>query len=117
MAHHFERVGDVEHVGFAARPTAVGVQVDGAALVDEAPTHDVRLLAVATRGKALACRGVEPVWPIWFRWVMHRSTASAACAAPSRRPGGMKRFIAACRRPQGSSIYIAALQGIRGYPR
>ena len=53
VAHDFEGVGDVEDVGLAARPAAVGVEVDGAALVDEAPADDVRLLAVAAGGQAL----------------------------------------------------------------
>ena len=53
MAHDFEGVGDVEDVGLAARPAAAGVEVDGPALIDEAPADDVRLLAVATGGKAL----------------------------------------------------------------
>jgi hypothetical protein len=30
--HPWEGVGDVNHVGFAARPAAVGVEADGAAV-------------------------------------------------------------------------------------
>ena len=36
-----------------ARPAAAGVQVDGAALIDETPADNVRLLAVTTGGESL----------------------------------------------------------------
>ena len=42
-----EGVGDVDYVGFAAGPAAVGVERDGAALGDEAPAYYVRFFAVA----------------------------------------------------------------------
>ena len=53
LGHYLEGVGDVDHVGFAAGPAAVGVEGDGAALSDEAPADDVGLFAVAAGGKAL----------------------------------------------------------------
>lgn len=61
LRHHGKRVGDVNHVGLAARPAAVGVQADGPALFDEAPADRVRLFAVAAGGKPFGWRGVEPV--------------------------------------------------------
>src|ERR1035437_9444233 len=39
---HFKRVGHVKHVRFSSRPSAVRVEIHGAAFVDEAPAHDVR---------------------------------------------------------------------------
>ncbi len=47
-----ESVGDVEDVGFAAGPAAVGVEADGAAFVDEAPSDGVGFFAVAASGEA-----------------------------------------------------------------
>jgi len=44
--------GDVEHVGLAAGPAAIGIEIDRAPLVDEAPADHMRLFAMATRGKA-----------------------------------------------------------------
>src|SRR5271166_5393625 len=57
LGHDLEGVGYVEHVGFAAGPAAIGVEIDGAALVDEAPADHVRFLAMATGRKAfrVAC--------------------------------------------------------------
>src|SRR6202165_6340942 len=52
--HHLERVGDVHHIRFAARPATVWIQTDGAAFAHEAPTNNVRLFAVAT--------GRKPLW-------------------------------------------------------
>src|ERR1019366_4491955 len=51
--HHLERVRDIEHVGFAARPAAIGIKVDGPALGDEAPANGVGLLAVAAGRETL----------------------------------------------------------------
>ena len=76
FGHHREGVGDIDHVGLAAGPAAVGVQRDGAPVADEPPAHHVRLLAVAAGGEALGWRGVEPVCPIWFMWVRKGSTGS-----------------------------------------
>lgn len=53
LLHDFEGVGDIDDVGFAARPSAVGVEIDGAALVDEAPSNDMRLFTVTTSGEPL----------------------------------------------------------------
>ena len=50
-AHHFESVRHVQDVRLAARPAAVGIQIDGAPLIDETPAHHVRLLAVAAGGE------------------------------------------------------------------
>jgi hypothetical protein len=55
--YDFEGVGDVKHVGFAASPTAVGIKIDGAALVDKAPADDVRLFAMTASGQAFAMAG------------------------------------------------------------
>ena len=52
LRHDLESVGDVEHVGLAARPATVRVEINGAALADEAPAHRVRLFAVATGRKS-----------------------------------------------------------------
>jgi len=51
--HDRECIGDVDDVGFASGPTAVGIERDGAALADKAPADDVRLFAVAAGGEAL----------------------------------------------------------------
>ena len=42
--HHREGVGNVQDVGLPPRPAAIGVEVDGAAPVDEAPADDVVIL-------------------------------------------------------------------------
>ena len=46
LGHHLEGIGDVKHVGLAARPAAIRVQIDGAALADETPADRVRFFAV-----------------------------------------------------------------------
>ena len=51
--HHFECIGDVDHVGLAAGPAAVRVERDGPAVTYEAPSDNVRLFAVTASGKAL----------------------------------------------------------------
>ena len=48
FGHDLEGVGDVDDVGFAACPSTVGIEGDGAALADEAPADDVRFFAMAT---------------------------------------------------------------------
>ena len=57
VRHHFKGVGDVEDVGFAAGPAAIGVEADGAAFVDEAPADGVRFLAMTARAQALGVAG------------------------------------------------------------
>src|SRR5208282_1979813 len=52
LGHDLEGIGNVEHVGLAAGPAAIGVEIDGAALVDKAPADHVGFLAMATRGEA-----------------------------------------------------------------
>lgn len=52
FGHDREGVGDVEDIGFAARPAAVGVRVDCAAFGDEAPADGVGFFAMATGGKS-----------------------------------------------------------------
>jgi len=54
---HFKRVSYVKHICLSSRPTTVRVQIHRAALVDEAPAHDVGFLAVATRGQTLGMTG------------------------------------------------------------
>ena len=44
--HDLEGIGDVEHVRFAASPATIRIEIDGAALIDEAPAHDMRFFAV-----------------------------------------------------------------------
>jgi len=44
--HDGESVGHIEHVGFAPRPAAIGVQVDRATFIDKAPADGVRFLTV-----------------------------------------------------------------------
>jgi len=63
FADNREGIGNVEDVGLALGPAAIGVQIDGAAFADEAPAHHVRFLAVAAGGQAFGWRGVEPVCP------------------------------------------------------
>ena len=57
LRHDLEGVGDVEHVGFAARPSATGVEVNGAPLADEAPANRMRFLAVAAGSKSFRVSG------------------------------------------------------------
>src|SRR5208283_2088862 len=51
LGHDLEGVGYVQHVGFAAGPATIGIEIDGAPLVDEAPADHVGFLAMTTRGK------------------------------------------------------------------
>src|ERR1039457_1682920 len=51
LRHYLESVGDVEHVGFAARPSAVGIEIDGAALANETPADSVGLLTMTAGGQ------------------------------------------------------------------
>ena len=44
---HLEGVGDVDDVGLAASPAAIGVERYGTALGNETPADDVRLFAMA----------------------------------------------------------------------
>ena len=60
FAHDLEGIADVEDVGLAAGPTAVGVEVDGAAVVDEAPADDVGLFTVAAGGETFTVAGGGP---------------------------------------------------------
>src|ERR1019366_6730957 len=53
LRHHLEGVGHVQDVSFVAGPSAIRIEVDGAPLANKSPTHGVRLLAVAARGKPL----------------------------------------------------------------
>src|SRR5579884_4313517 len=50
---YLKRIGNVEDVGFATRPAAVRVEVDGAAFVDKTPSHNMRLFSVAARRESL----------------------------------------------------------------
>src|SRR5664280_390335 len=51
FGHDFEGVGNVEDVGFAASPSTVWVEIDGATIGDEAPADDVGFLAMTAGGK------------------------------------------------------------------
>ena len=53
LRHHLKGIGDIEHVGFAARSSAVGIEIDGAPFANEAPADSVRRLAMAAGGRAL----------------------------------------------------------------
>ena len=53
LRHHLEGVGHVQDISLAAGPAAIGIEIDGAPLANESPTHGVRLLAVAARGQPL----------------------------------------------------------------
>ena len=53
----FESVCYVEDVSLAPRPSAIGVEIDGAALVDESPAYDMRLLTVTAGGETLGVAG------------------------------------------------------------
>src|SRR5208337_2473465 len=57
LGHDLEGIGNVEHVGFAAGPTAIGVEIDRAAFVDKTPPDHMGFLAMTTRGK-----------PFWVTW-------------------------------------------------
>src|SRR3954453_14834739 len=50
--HHLECIGNVDHVSFAARPSAVGVERDGAPLPNEPPPDNVRLFAMTAGREA-----------------------------------------------------------------
>ena len=90
-------VGDVDDVGFAARPAAVGVERDGAAVGDEAPADYVGFFAVAAGGKAfgVARRGAGLADLIQMRQEGKDGFAFAALiderfAAAERRAGGVQ---------------------------
>ena len=53
LLHHGKSIRNVDHVRFAAGPAAVGVEVDGAAFVDESPADNVWFLAVTAGGEPL----------------------------------------------------------------
>src|ERR1017187_451419 len=53
LAHHFERVRHVKHVGFSARPTAIRIEVHRAALADESPAHGMWFFPVTAGREAL----------------------------------------------------------------
>ena len=57
LGHYLEGVGYVDYIGFAAGPAAIGIEIDGAAFVDEAPADYVRLFAVAAGGEAFGVAG------------------------------------------------------------
>ena len=51
-------IGYVKHIGFPARPSAIGVKIHGPAILDETPSHHVRFLAMAAGGQpARVARG------------------------------------------------------------
>jgi hypothetical protein len=109
LGHHLEGVGDIDHVGLAAGPAAVGVERDGAALADEAPAHHVRLFAVAAGGEALGvarrCAGLADL-------VQVREEGKHGVAL--RRPG--RPAICCCRamrrRAQEAEDQFAGLGGV-----
>src|SRR5215467_13416013 len=54
LRNHLKRICYVQHVGFAPSPSAVRIQIDGATLIDEAPSYNVRFFPMTTCG--------EPLW-------------------------------------------------------
>src|SRR6478672_7667476 len=48
LCHDLECVCNVKDICFAARPAAVGIEVDGATLIDEAPADNVRFFSMTT---------------------------------------------------------------------
>ena len=59
LRHHLEGVRHIQHVGFAARPSTVRIEINGAPFANEAPADGVRLFAVTAGGQAfgMARRG------------------------------------------------------------
>ena len=53
LRHHLERIGDVDHIGLAPRPSAIRVERNRPPLADEAPAHYMRPLSVTTSRQAL----------------------------------------------------------------
>ena len=53
LGHHRKGIVHVQNIGFAARPSAVGIHVHGTALFDEAPAHYMRLLTVTAGSQSL----------------------------------------------------------------
>lgn len=59
LVNDFEGVGDIEHIGLAASPSAVGIEIDGTPLGDETPANCVWLFAVTTCERPLGWRALN----------------------------------------------------------
>lgn len=62
LGDNLERIGHIQHVGFPACPSTVGIQIDGSAFVDETPADHMWLFTMAagrkTFGMAWGCAGL-----------------------------------------------------------
>src|SRR5664279_303358 len=99
LCHHLEGVGDIEHIRFAACPSAIRVEIDGAPFANKAPTNRVRLLPMTACGQSLGMSRRRAGLPdlVEMRHEMQRRLILAAdidqrFAATQRRLGAPQKI-------------------------